>query len=142
MLSHWPCLMATGVQAHAMSTWASKSGPQFPYYTAVTSKLASDIMDLNSFPRSETDLAINIRKATSIGQSLQYDYLKFELRVGLISVHLPRGDCTQTYPSPPTSTLKSSLCSRYSGKHVRACIVYTWDHKSSQSFWAGMKVCV
>lgn len=27
-------------------------------------------------------------------------------------------------------------------KHVRACIVYTWDHKSSQSFWAGMKVCV
>ena len=25
-------------------------------------------------------------------------------------------------------------------KHVRACIVYTWDHKSSLSFWAGMKV--
>src|ERR1700761_5463433 len=25
-------------------------------------------------------------------------------------------------------------------KHVRACIVYTWDHKSSMSFWAGMKV--
>ncbi|KAH9883640.1 ANTH-domain-containing protein [Xylariomycetidae sp. FL2044] len=25
-------------------------------------------------------------------------------------------------------------------KHVRSCIVYTWDHKSSQSFWAGMKV--
>lgn len=25
-------------------------------------------------------------------------------------------------------------------KHVRACIVYTWDHKSSQSFWNGMKV--
>ncbi|KAL9097980.1 MAG: hypothetical protein Q9163_006263 [Psora crenata] len=25
-------------------------------------------------------------------------------------------------------------------KHVRACIVYTWDHKSSQSFWAGLKV--
>ncbi|KAI1311212.1 ANTH domain-containing protein [Xylaria venustula] len=24
-------------------------------------------------------------------------------------------------------------------KHVRACIVYSWDHKSSQSFWAGMK---
>ncbi|KAG7008858.1 endocytosis protein end4 [Physcia stellaris] len=42
--------------------------------------------------KSETDLAVNIRKATSIG------------------------------------------------KHVRACIVYTWDHKSSQSFWAGMKV--
>jgi len=26
------------------------------------------------------------------------------------------------------------------GKHVRSCIVYTWDHKSSLSFWAGMKV--
>ncbi|KAI1343351.1 ANTH-domain-containing protein [Xylariaceae sp. FL0016] len=25
-------------------------------------------------------------------------------------------------------------------KHVRSCIIYTWDHKSSQSFWAGMKV--
>ncbi|KAK0267126.1 sla2 Src-like adaptor 2 [Friedmanniomyces endolithicus] len=25
-------------------------------------------------------------------------------------------------------------------KHVRACIVYTWDHKSSQSFWNGIKV--
>ena len=25
-------------------------------------------------------------------------------------------------------------------KHVRACIVYTWDHKSSGSFWNGMKV--
>ncbi|KAK3674416.1 sla2 Src-like adaptor 2 [Recurvomyces mirabilis] len=25
-------------------------------------------------------------------------------------------------------------------KHVRACIVYTWDHKSSASFWNGIKV--
>ncbi|EME38649.1 hypothetical protein DOTSEDRAFT_75415 [Dothistroma septosporum NZE10] len=25
-------------------------------------------------------------------------------------------------------------------KHVRACIVYTWDHKSSASFWTGVKV--
>lgn len=25
-------------------------------------------------------------------------------------------------------------------KHVRACIVYTWDHKSSSSFWNGIKV--
>lgn len=25
---------------------------------------------------------------------------------------------------------------------MRAAIVYTWDHKSSQSFWAGMKVWV
>ncbi|KAK0655423.1 ANTH domain-containing protein [Cercophora newfieldiana] len=25
-------------------------------------------------------------------------------------------------------------------KHVRSCIVYTWDHKSSESFWASLKV--
>lgn len=25
-------------------------------------------------------------------------------------------------------------------KHVRACIVYTWDHRSSTGFWNGMKV--
>jgi len=25
-------------------------------------------------------------------------------------------------------------------KHVRSCIVYTWDNKSSLAFWAGMKV--
>ncbi|KAL6409908.1 Endocytosis protein-like protein [Ilyonectria robusta] len=25
-------------------------------------------------------------------------------------------------------------------KHVRACIVYTWDHRSSNAFWAGIKV--
>jgi len=48
--------------------------------------------------RTETDLAINIRKATSIEES-----------------------------APKR-------------KHVRSCIVYTWDHKSSNSFWAGMKV--
>ena len=48
--------------------------------------------------RSEAELAINIRKATS---------------------------AEETAPKR---------------KHVRSCIVYTWDHKSSQSFWAGMKV--
>lgn len=48
--------------------------------------------------RSEAELAINIRKATS---------------------------ADETAPKR---------------KHVRSCIVYTWDHKSSQSFWAGMKV--
>ena len=47
--------------------------------------------------RTESDLAINIRKATSI---------------------------EETAPKR---------------KHVRSCIVYTWDHKSSLSFWAGMK---
>ncbi|PHH68378.1 hypothetical protein CDD80_7555 [Ophiocordyceps camponoti-rufipedis] len=25
-------------------------------------------------------------------------------------------------------------------KHVRACIVYTWDHRSAQAFWTGIKV--
>ncbi|EMC97884.1 hypothetical protein BAUCODRAFT_67645 [Baudoinia panamericana UAMH 10762] len=48
--------------------------------------------------KSETELATNIRKATSIEES-----------------------------APKR-------------KHVRACIVYTWDHKSSQSFWNGIKV--
>ncbi|RAH43360.1 putative cytoskeleton assembly control protein Sla2 [Aspergillus aculeatinus CBS 121060] len=48
--------------------------------------------------RTEADLAINIRKATSI---------------------------EETAPKR---------------KHVRSCIVYTWDHKSSAAFWAGMKV--
>ncbi|KAI7666747.1 SLA2 Src like adaptor 2 [Hortaea werneckii] len=48
--------------------------------------------------KTETELATNIRKATSI---------------------------EETAPKR---------------KHVRACIVYTWDHKSSQSFWNGMKV--
>ena len=27
-------------------------------------------------------------------------------------------------------------------KHVRACIVYTWDHRSSAAFWSGVKVYV
>ncbi|KIW25657.1 hypothetical protein, variant [Cladophialophora immunda] len=48
--------------------------------------------------KTESDLAINIRKATSI---------------------------EETAPKR---------------KHVRSCIVYTWDHRSSLSFWAGMKV--
>ncbi len=51
-------------------------------------------------PRSESELAINIKKATS-----------------------------------PDETAPKR-------KHVRSCIVYTWDHKSSQSFWGGMKVYV
>ncbi|KAF2007194.1 ANTH-domain-containing protein [Amniculicola lignicola CBS 123094] len=48
--------------------------------------------------KQESDLAINIRKATSIDE---------------------------TAPKR---------------KHVRSCIVYTWDHKNSGSFWQGMKV--
>ena len=47
--------------------------------------------------KTESELAINIRKATSI---------------------------EETAPKR---------------KHVRSCIVYTWDHRSSLSFWAGMK---
>ena len=47
--------------------------------------------------KTESDLAVNIRKATSI---------------------------EETAPKR---------------KHVRSCIVYTWDHRSSLSFWAGMK---
>ncbi|MCJ1370136.1 sla2 Src-like adaptor 2 [Loxospora ochrophaea] len=70
--------------------------------------------------RSESDLAINIRKATSIGQC---PLTFLALRAALI-------DLVITEETAPKR------------KHVRACIVYTWDHKSSQSFWAGMKVWV
>ncbi|ROT41702.1 ANTH-domain-containing protein [Sodiomyces alkalinus F11] len=51
-----------------------------------------------SHTKSDQELAINIRKATSADES-----------------------------APKR-------------KHVRACIVYTWDHRSSQAFWAGLKV--
>nr|APB91642.1 putative cytoskeleton assembly control protein [Knoxdaviesia proteae] len=51
-----------------------------------------------SHTRTDQELAINIRKATS---------------------------ADETAPKR---------------KHVRACIVYTWDHRSSQAFWNGMKV--
>jgi huntingtin-interacting protein 1-related protein len=50
--------------------------------------------------RSESELATNIRKATSV---------------------------EETAPKR---------------KHVRSCIVYTWDHKSSLSFWTGLKMLV
>ena len=56
---------------------------------------ASRNVDLS---KSETELATNIRKATSI---------------------------EETAPKR---------------KHVRAAIVYTWDHKNSGSFWNGIKV--
>ncbi|KAI1161446.1 ANTH domain-containing protein [Nemania serpens] len=54
-----------------------------------------------------------------------------------------------TYPYPDRSEAELAIHIRKATntdetapkrKHVRACIVYTWDHKSSQSFWAGMKV--
>lgn len=56
-----------------------------------------------------------------------------------------------TYPYPDRSEAELAIHIRKATntdetapkrKHVRACIVYTWDHKSSQSFWAGMKVYV
>lgn len=82
VLSHRSCLMATGGQAHAMSTWASKRAPKIPYsILLLRQNWASDIMDVNSVPRSETDLAINIRKATSIGQSWHSGCLEVVLEV-------------------------------------------------------------
>lgn len=62
-----------------------------------------------------------------------------------------RGNRAETYVSnlaKDRSSLSSNrhrtrLTSRsHAGKHVRSCIVYTWDHKSSAAFWAGMKVYV
>jgi len=40
------------------------------------------------------------------------------------------------------ATIFKIISSLPPGKHVRSCIVYTWDHKSSQAFWAAMKVSV
>ncbi|WEW57506.1 sla2 Src-like adaptor 2 [Emydomyces testavorans] len=67
--------------------------------------------------RTEADLAVNIRKATSIGRNT-------------ISFYLLEPTDAELY-------LEETAPKR---KHVRSCIVYTWDHKSSASFWAGMKV--
>lgn len=65
-----------------MLIWASKTAPNSPYSVLLLPpNRPSDIMDINSFPRSETDLAINIRKATSIGQSWHYDDLELELEL-------------------------------------------------------------
>ncbi|KAL8972214.1 MAG: hypothetical protein Q9183_000672 [Haloplaca sp. 2 TL-2023] len=86
--------------------------------------------------RSENDLAINIRKATSIGQYTS----DLEVIQCLKYSSVPRGDRSQTYVSLPRVLTSRRRASHNAGKHVRACIVYTWDHKSSQSFWAGMKV--
>ncbi|KAB5559852.1 ANTH domain-containing protein [Coniochaeta sp. 2T2.1] len=61
-------------------------------------EVLASIRPANRPSRSEAELAVNIKKATS-----------------------------------PEETAPKR-------KHVRSCIVYTWDHKSSQSFWAGMKV--
>ncbi|KAK3076937.1 hypothetical protein LTS18_011601, partial [Coniosporium uncinatum] len=71
--------------------------------------------------KQESELAINIRKATSVG-TLH---------------HRPFNG-----PWPPTDRdiLLQKRRRLNSGKHVRAAIVYTWDHKSSASFWSGMKV--
>jgi hypothetical protein len=67
--------------------------------------------------RQEQELAINIRKATSIEETA------------------PK----RTYLC---AAFRSNQAHLRAGKHVRSCIVYTWDHKSSASFWQGMKVCV
>ncbi|KKK25874.1 cytoskeleton assembly control protein [Aspergillus ochraceoroseus] len=70
--------------------------------------------------RTEADLAINIRKATSIG----------------MSGDLPPSQICR----PPTDQIGTAEETAPKRKHVRSCIVYTWDHKSSAAFWAGMKV--
>ncbi|KAK3216951.1 hypothetical protein GRF29_1g1474301 [Pseudopithomyces chartarum] len=71
--------------------------PAVPTFHASTMSLYGSSRNVD-MGKQESDLAINIRKATSI---------------------------EETAPKR---------------KHVRSCIVYTWDHKSSASFWQGMKV--
>jgi hypothetical protein len=51
-----------------------------------------------------------------------------------------RGGLAQTYVRNLRDSRSKLIVT--TGKHVRACIVYTWDHKSSASFWQGMKVYV
>lgn len=81
-------------------------------------------MDINFFPRSETDLAINIRKATSIGQSQHYGHLglKPELGARLIFVRLPE----------ETAPKRTSFSERSSEELVCAYIVQgnTSEHAS------------
>ena len=109
VLSPWSCLMVTGGQAHVTSTWASKLTPNTPDPTLLLpSNLASGIMDIDSFPRSETDLAINIRKATSIGRSC-FMATESWTGAGLILVRLSRRDRTQTYIFYPTVVRRASL---------------------------------
>jgi hypothetical protein len=50
-----------------------------------------------------------------------------------------RGDSSKAYVLVMNGAAME-LADNSVGKHVRSCIVYTWDHKSSLSFWAGMKV--
>lgn len=97
-------------------------------------------VDWGSFSpyRTEADLAINIRKATNIGE--------------FVCPLLWRRNGTDLRAVPWLFILCSSCFTDYFGqlteetapkrKHVRACIVYTWDNRSSAAFWAGMKVLV
>lgn len=66
-----------------MSTWESMTAPTLPAPYHYSPNRAIDFMDIDFFSRSETDLAINIRKATSIGQSWHYAYLELELELEL-----------------------------------------------------------
>ena len=97
------------------------------------------LADINfAHTRSETDLAVNIRKATSIGEFFNASVLMS------LTLCIYRRVRSQTYAlfKDRLQTRQPVQAHKLLGKHVRACIVYTWDHKSSQSFWAGMKVWV
>jgi hypothetical protein len=85
--------------------------------------------------KQESELAINIRKATSIG-ILQF----LVASIGVLLIKLYQTRQRPRVRFQPADDLRCTYTC--AGKHVRACIVYTWDHKSSQSFWAGMKVYV
>ncbi|KAF1365690.1 ANTH-domain-containing protein [Lizonia empirigonia] len=102
-------VMQLGIQASVFPICSSVPPRQMPTHketrlrmqprAAPTAKMALYGSSRNvDMGKQESELAINIRKATSIEEV-----------------------------SPKR-------------KHVRACIVYTWDHKSSASFWQGMKV--
>jgi hypothetical protein len=97
VIPNLPSLLLHNKEIHHGALWANPSCRLIQVITMAKSMNEWVLIDLR---RQESELAINIKKATS-----------------------------------PEETAPKR-------KHVRSCIVYTWDHKSSASFWSGMKVYV
>ncbi|KAK9448614.1 ANTH domain-containing protein [Limtongia smithiae] len=59
-----------------------------------------------------------------------------------MSSYMPRYDASRSDPDLAASIKKATSLEETAPKrkHVRNCIVYTWDHKSSEAFWASLKI--
>ncbi|KTW26346.1 hypothetical protein T552_04183 [Pneumocystis carinii B80] len=66
---------------------------------------------------------------------LHQEYRNKESYIGR-NIDLSRSESELTVNIKKATSIKETAPKR---KHVRSCIVYTWDHKSSLSFWAGLK---